>query len=216
MQVTSGPNQSPAAGKETGDAAFPGCCYQWSASVRTQCCVAYRHQGCSFLMKANDGLRGSLFGQQIGRESILGPPLCLCCGPNMICTCLLLCFLPCWAWPALSGGLCQHGDARRAVKSSIPDLWFGFPTTAFFMTADACVYWGFTFARLIIFFHFSFSLFLLPFQTLTLCKLQQKEKHFKAVVSKGLGTLCDVTKRLLAQWVLWYTYFVGKKPYCIL
>lgn len=71
-------------------------------------------------MKANDGLRGSLFGQQIGRQSILGPPLCLCCGPNMICTCLLLCFLPCWAWPALSGGLCQHGDARRAVKSSIP------------------------------------------------------------------------------------------------
>lgn len=48
----------------------------------------------AFLMKANDGLRGSLFAQQIGRESILGATLCLCCGPNMICTCLLLCFLP--------------------------------------------------------------------------------------------------------------------------
>lgn len=116
----SGPYQSPAAGKETGDATFPGCCYQWSASVRTQRCVAYRHQACSFLMKANDGLRGSLFARQIGRESILGPTLCLCCGPNMICTCLLLCFLPRWAWAALSGGLCQHGDARTAVKSSIP------------------------------------------------------------------------------------------------
>lgn len=71
-------------------------------------------------MKANDGLRGSLFARQIGRESILGPTLCLCCGPNMICTCLLLCFLPRWAWAALSGGLCQHGDARTAVKTSIP------------------------------------------------------------------------------------------------
>lgn len=78
----------------------------------------YRHQGYSFLMKANDSRCGSVFGQQIARESILGP-LCLCCAPNMICTCLLLCCLQSWAWPALSGGLCQQGNLCGAVKCCI-------------------------------------------------------------------------------------------------
>lgn len=78
----------------------------------------YCHQGYSFLMKANDSRCGSVFGQQIARESILGP-LCLCCAPNMICTCLLLCCLQSWAWPALSGGLCQRRNLCGAVKCCI-------------------------------------------------------------------------------------------------
>lgn len=84
------------------------------------------HQGCGSLMKANDSLHGPLFGQLIVQESILGP-LCLCCAPNMICTCLLLCSLQCWAWPALSGGLCQRrnvsGDSADAVSVHANASW---------------------------------------------------------------------------------------------
>lgn len=53
----------------------------------------YRRQGRSFLMKANVRLCAPFLGQPIEQESILGP-LCLCCVPNMICTCLLWCC--CW------------------------------------------------------------------------------------------------------------------------
>lgn len=94
---------------------------------------------CSFLMKANDGLRG-IFIWSADRTGVYSrPPLCLCCGPNMICTCLLLCFLPWWAWPALSGGLCQHGDVYRAVKCSIPAQ--NSSINSFFMS-----WWSFIFA----------------------------------------------------------------------
>lgn len=90
--------------------------YQWSVCVRTWLRIMYCHQSYSSLMKANDSLRGPLFSQLIVQESILGP-LCLCCVPNMICTCLLLCCLRSWAWAALSGGLCQNRNLCGTVDA---------------------------------------------------------------------------------------------------
>lgn len=143
----------------------------------------YCYQDYSSLMKANDGLRGPLFGQLIVHKSIPGP-LCLCCVPNMICTCLLLCSLSCWAWAALSGGLCQNRDLSAGLQTLMLDLHWSCCLTG-------CL-------RLILVYCFVPSRFL-PSNQSPVIKIENLFRHFPAGLGSESGGSTAVSFRMAAS-----------------